>query len=100
VLGARGLSVEVAGSGAEALQRLTEDAAPAAIVADIGLPDLSGPELIERLRKAAPSSALVVLTGENDEKTKRDCLGAGASAYLIKPLTGGQLHAALHEACG
>jgi DNA-binding response OmpR family regulator len=101
VLGARGFDVGTAATGEEALERLDGRAGfPAAIVADLGLPGLSGPELVRRLRAAAPDSALLVLTGTRDETVRQQCRRAGATRYLVKPVTGGDLEAALREACG
>jgi DNA-binding response OmpR family regulator len=100
VLGARGLTIEAAASGEQALDRLAaSQEAPTAVIADIGLPGLAGPELVRRLAGAAPASALLVVTGTDDVVVERRCLEAGAAAYLVKPVTGGQLYAALRDAC-
>lgn len=90
VLGARGFEISTAGTAASAIERL-EDGAPDLVVADLGLPDLSGPELVGRLRQAAPGARLVVLTGRDDDDVRRRCVDAGADDYLVKPLSGSEL---------
>lgn len=101
VLAARGFDVGLAGSGEEALERLARRSDPyAAIVADLGLPGLSGVDLVARLREAGPQSPIIVLTGTSDEWVRGRCLSAGAAGYLVKPVTGGELEAALREVTG
>ena len=101
VLAARGFDVGMAATGEEALERLEGPSGhPAAIVADLGLPGLSGPDLVTRLREEAPGSVLLVLTGTSDDAVRRRCLSAGATRYMVKPVTGGELETALRETCG
>lgn len=90
VLDARGWEAEAVDTAASALARL-EDDVPDVVVADLGLPDLSGAEMVARLRSAAPAVRLVVLTGEAGDDTRRRCLDAGADDYLVKPVSGGEL---------
>lgn len=90
VLDARGWDAGAVDTAAAALSRL-EDGAPDVVVADLGLPDLSGPDLVARLRGAAPDARLLVLTGEADDDTRRRCLGAGADDFLVKPVSGREL---------
>ena len=55
-----------------------------AILADLALPDTSGLSIIERLRAAAPESALIVLSGFDDELNHAQSLQLGAHDYLVK----------------
>ena len=80
-----GLDVHAVGSGAEALAALA-DRAPDLAVVDVGLPDIDGLALCERIR-AHPSGAelpLIVLTGQNDERTLARAFDAGASDFSSK----------------
>lgn len=90
MLESRGLEVETASTAAGAEERL-RNAAPSSVVADLGLPDASGPEVVHRLRRAAPDARVLVLTGTDDEDTRRRCLEAGADDFLVKPVSGGDL---------
>src|SRR5690606_9451285 len=61
-----GYEVAAATDGAQALERLAKDALPDAIILDLGLPDMSGTEIYDRLQ-AAPRLAgtpVVVATAE------------------------------------
>lgn len=94
VLRARGYRVAAAASAGEATGLLEADA-PDAVVADLGLPDSSGPRLVAALRSAAPGARLVVLTGQEGESLRRGCLDAGADAFVVKPTGAAELAALL-----
>ncbi|MGE5547178.1 MAG: EAL domain-containing protein [Solirubrobacterales bacterium] len=61
------------------------------ILADLGLPDASGLDTVLRLKAAAPDTALVVLTGLDDERVAQDAIRAGAQDYVVKSLAGLEL---------
>lgn len=90
VLRSRGYRVAPAASAGEA-SNLLEEESPHAVLADLGLPDRSGPELVSALRAAAPDARLVVLTGHQGGDLRRSCLEAGADAFLVKPISGSDL---------
>jgi len=68
--------------------------APDAVILDIGLPDMSGLEVLRRLREwsRVPVLVLTVLAGEAD---KVAALDGGADDYLTKPFGGSELLARL-----
>lgn len=90
VLRARGWEVTAVGAAGEAQQAIGEDPVDVAVV-DLGLPDRSGPPLVEALREAFPDTRLVVFTGEEDPGVRRACREAGADDYLLKPVSGSDL---------
>jgi signal transduction histidine kinase len=57
---------------------------PDAILLDLGLPDAEGLAAVRRIRTAAPSAPLLVLTGLDDELMAARALQEGAVDYLIK----------------
>ncbi len=67
---------------------------PDAIILDLGLPDLSGVEVLKQLREWSPIPVLV-LSVLGQEKNKIAALDAGADDYLTKPFGGGELLARL-----
>ncbi|HEX6371895.1 MAG TPA: response regulator [Longimicrobium sp.] len=82
-----GYTVLGAATGAEAL-RLAGERVPELVLLDMGLPDMTGLEVVRRL-KAAPqtaSIAVVALTGRDEEADRRACLAAGCAAYIVKPV--------------
>lgn len=58
---------------------------------DLGLPDATGLEGLERLRAAADDLAILVLTGLADEERGIAALAAGAQDYLVKGHVDGEL---------
>lgn len=90
VLSAAGLEVATASTAETASERLRDDPADV-VVLDLGLPDLSGPELVARLRREAPGARLVVLTGRTGEEIRARCAAAGADDFLVKPVSGSEL---------
>jgi len=82
-----GYSVLGAETGSQAL-RLAEERLPDLVLLDMGLPDMTGLEVVRRL-KAAPQTAgiaVVALTGRDEEADRRACLAAGCAAYIVKPV--------------
>ncbi|WP_183095143.1 response regulator, partial [Nocardioides stalactiti] len=82
---------EVAGTartGAEALE-MVGSLAPDLVLLDVHLPDLSGIEVLERLRSRADgdahSVAVVMVTAERGAAAVRAALHGGAMQYLVKP---------------
>ena len=57
-----------AGSGAEALARLTEGSVSAAVL-DLGLPGMDGIELSRRIRLTRPDLPIIILTGQGSLDT-------------------------------
>jgi len=81
-----------------ALDYLTQ-ASPSVIVVDLGLPDASGLEVVKKVRAAALTVPVVVLTSRADETLGLQALHDGAQDYLIKgELDGNLLSRALRYA--
>ena len=68
----------------EAGLRAAETSHPHLIILDLGLPDLSGLDVLKRFRTWT-SIPILILTVADDEETKVDLLDAGADDYLTKP---------------
>ncbi|RXR28101.1 response regulator transcription factor [Oerskovia turbata] len=95
-LRAHGWDVTVAMTGAEALDAAAS-ARPDVILLDLGLPDLTGFEVIEGVRgwSAVP---IVVLSARQLGDDKVDALDAGADDYVTKPFAMNELLARLRAA--
>jgi two-component system response regulator HydG len=74
----------VASSGAEALV-VARSQVLDLVFLDIGLPDLSGIELIGSLQHLIPDVDVVMLTAVNDARTAVEALKSGAIDYILKP---------------
>jgi two-component system response regulator PhoP len=93
-LEAQGYEVDSTGEGKEALYLATEYPYDAAIV-DIGLPGLSGLEIIARLRSRGSRLPILVLTARGRWQDKVQGLETGADDYLTKPFATEELLARL-----
>ncbi len=89
-----GCIVDIAENGEEGLYMGREFPIEVAIV-DIGLPDFSGIELINRWRKEELSFPVLVLTARSQWQQKVDALEHGADDYLVKPFHNEELLARL-----
>jgi two-component system KDP operon response regulator KdpE len=88
-LSARGYEVVTAADGREALRAAT-DKHPDLIVLDLGMPGLTGIEVIEAVRGWSQVPILVV-SGRSDSLDKVDALDAGADDYVTKPFAADEL---------
>ena len=76
----------VAHTGADALA-LVESALPDLILLDIYLPDISGLDVMRRLRESGAPGDVLAITADRDVSTIRTALRGGVVHYLIKPFT-------------
>lgn len=88
----RNLVVAADGKGAiETLERLAKDGSkmPDLILLDINLPDISGIELLTRLKLDPRFSRIpvVMLTGSNVDDDIQRSYDLGAITYLVKPIS-------------
>jgi len=83
-LTAAGHAVDAAADGEEGLYAGLEYPIDVAII-DLGLPKMSGLELIRRLRSAGKSFGVLVLTARDRWQDKVEGLSAGADDYVAKP---------------
>jgi DNA-binding NtrC family response regulator len=80
-----GLSCVLAATGHEGIARADERDFEA-ILLDIRLPDMTGIEVLERLRKLAPESHILIMTAHPSVDTVVSALRLGAVDYVTKPL--------------
>ena len=82
-LSARGHSVYEAGTGADVLRTVSE-LEPDVILLDLGLPDIDGIEVTQRLRRST-LTPIIILSARSADFDKIAALDAGADDYLTKP---------------
>jgi DNA-binding response OmpR family regulator len=92
-LGGGGYVVTRVATGREALARATDDLA--AVVLDLGLPDIDGVEVCRRLHVAHPGVPVLMLTARTSEADVVVGLDAGADDYVTKPFRLAELLARL-----
>ncbi len=79
-----GFGVEQAGGGREGLYFALEYPVDLAIV-DLGLPEMSGLEVIREVREKGRTYPILILTARDRWQDKVDGLDAGADDYVVKP---------------
>jgi DNA-binding response OmpR family regulator len=92
----RGYAVLAAGDAAEAL-RLNSEHEVDAVVTDVMLPSMKGPELVEELRRHRPQLRALFISGFTSEVLVQDGLSLTEVAFVQKPFTGEELTSRLRE---
>ena len=95
-LDARGYRVTTAATGREAIDAATLES-PAAVILDLGLPDVDGVEVCRRIRGWS-EVPIIVLTADDTEHRKVEALDDGADDYVTKPFSTPELLARLRVA--
>ncbi|WP_375487319.1 response regulator [uncultured Jatrophihabitans sp.] len=90
---ARGYAVTEAATGTRALTALAEQKHDV-VVLDLGLPDISGVEVIKAVR-AYSTTPIIVLSARSDSSDKVEALDLGADDYVTKPFSMEELLARL-----
>lgn len=91
--------VGAAGSAEEALA-LVETALPDVVLLDLELPGMNGVEAIPRLTAAPSRPRVIVLTAYDTEERVLGALKAGASGYVLKGATAGEITQAIRAVAG
>jgi two-component system response regulator MprA len=89
-----GFAVSGAGTGAEAMERISAQA-PDALVIDVGLPDADGRDLCQALRAQGIQSPVLFLTARDALTDRLAGFGAGGDDYMVKPFSLAELTARL-----
>lgn len=94
----RNFKVEWVSELLQALERLAEPDVDV-ILLDLGMPELGGYKSHVAVHAVAPSSPVVILTGDHRETSREFSLLAGVAGYLVKDQTSpGELRRALRRA--
>jgi DNA-binding response OmpR family regulator len=81
----KGYEVLTASNGEEALQKVKEER-PHLILLDVRMPNMSGLEVLRRVRGIDQEVGVIMVTAVNEEETGREALQLGAFDYIVKPL--------------
>lgn len=82
-----GYDVERVATGADAVDRMRQPdlEAPVLVMLDLGLPDMDGLDVCQRLRDNGYAGGLLIVTARGGELDRVLGLDVGADDYLIKP---------------
>ncbi len=94
VLALADYEVQVAEGGAEAIEAVVQSV-PDVVVLDVGMPEIDGLEVCERLRRLGNRVPILMLTARVEVSDRVAGLDAGADDYLVKPFDNDELKARL-----
>jgi len=97
ILSAEGALILAAESGAEALEIAQQNRLDLVIL-DIKLPDISGTEVLRRLRRIDPDVPVLIVTSYGSVETVRASMEFGAFDYLTKPFENREIRRVAREA--
>ena len=69
------------------------------IIADIRMPDMSGFELLKKVKRRHPDIAVIMMTGFNDSNSIRESFRLGADEYIAKPFRTQELSLIIERVC-
>ena len=84
ILSVKGYETMTAKNGAEGLELLKQCAVDVVLL-DLGLPDISGIEVLDAVKASCPSTETIILTGSATLDTAIEATNRGAFSYLQKP---------------
>lgn len=86
--------------GESALKALTGTSTPPTVdvmLLDLGLPGISGLDVLERLTPVRPNLPIIVLTAQSGHRVIVDAMRAGARDFMVKPASAERIRAALEN---
>jgi len=94
-----GFAIEESMDPVEVLRRLESGEGDwDVVILDMGLPVMTGLEVLQRFRHAGSHAACIMLTGDRSAQTATECMRAGAFYYLTKPFEPFQLSSMVQSA--
>lgn len=90
-----GFIADVASSGADAFRKIDKEL-PALVLLDLGLPDIQGETVLEKIRENYPELPVVILTAKSRPQEIAAGLNLGADDYLAKPFAAEELLARIN----
>jgi response regulator RpfG family c-di-GMP phosphodiesterase len=89
-------NIETANGGHEGMKKIAESGPFAVIISDMRMPVMDGVTFLMEVRKAAPASVRMMLTGNADQQTAIDAINRGSIfRFLAKPCSPENLSGAI-----
>lgn len=82
-----GFAVEVAHSGQEGIDLISQGLKPSIIITDINMPGMDGLEVIGQVRQRLRFTPVLVLSADTSNESRQRARELGASGWLAKPIS-------------
>lgn len=96
-LSTESLNISHVGTGMEALSRIAS-CEPTVILLDLGLPDISGLDLLRKFKSQGLSSSIIIITDDDNVETAVTAMRSGADDFLAKPFDAQRLRVTVKNA--
>jgi YesN/AraC family two-component response regulator len=96
-LEALGYEVLTAENGLEGLELFKKESPPI-VLTDIKMPGIDGLEVLKQIKKIAPKTEVIVITGHGDVELAKEAMDLKASGFIHKPIDRQALEDALNKA--
>ena len=90
ILQNQGFLTSIATDGNTAINKVLSES-PELVLLDLKLPDISGEEILKRIKEINKETAIIIITGYGGEQVAVDLMKAGAIDFLSKPVKKGVL---------
>lgn len=95
-LEAYGFTVVTAGTGLEALKKLSTEKFDGVFL-DVRMPEMGGIEALEEIRKRDQTIPIIIITSSTTREAAVDALAKGANEYILKPFEWEDLKAKIEK---
>jgi len=89
-------AISTAMTGAEALEKVRQ-LRPAAVLLDLSMPEMDGDEVLRRMKLDPELESIPIIVVSSERHREKDCLNAGAEAFLAKPIRASELSQVVGE---
>ena len=89
-LEAYGFTVITAGTGLEALKKLSVEKFDGVFL-DVKMPEMGGIEALEEIRKRDKEIPVIIITSSSSQEAAIEAIAKGASEYILKPFEWAEL---------
>jgi CheY-like chemotaxis protein len=95
-LEAYGFTVVTAGTGREALRRLSSERFDGLFL-DVKMPEMGGIEVLEAIRRTDRKIPIIIITSSSSRESAIEAIAKGASDYVLKPFEWEELKAKIEK---
>jgi len=95
-LEAYGFTVVTAGTGLEALKKLSKEKFDGVFL-DVRMPEMGGIEALEEIRKRDQTIPIIIITSSSTREAAVEALAKGANDYILKPFEWEELKAKIEK---